>query len=97
MPCDHCFGLDDREGRTPATPELEQREDDLEHVAGNVPRSSLKFNWLNQYGFFGMDKWCCQAAMRSGNVPESSQRRSTRNAAVTNGVCQRGFTSRKTV
>ena len=34
---------------------IEQREDDLEHVAANVPGSSLKFNWLNQYGVFSRD------------------------------------------
>jgi hypothetical protein len=35
---------------------IEQREDDLEHVAGNVQGSSLKFNWLSQYGVFSRDR-----------------------------------------
>ena len=106
MPGDHCFRLDDGDGRTPATPELrepgpehpicdaqlcfvaalrtlkdqelvaedenlrvkrrsgakalpnrvEQREDDREHVARNVSKSSRKFNWLNQYRVFGRDR-----------------------------------------
>ena len=105
MPCDHCFGLDDHNDRSPTIPGLreaspqdsirdaelyfvgtlralkdrklmidgqylrveyssapkalasrmEQREDDLEHVAVNVPGSSLKFNWMNRYGFSRRD------------------------------------------
>jgi hypothetical protein len=35
---------------------IEQREDDFEHVAGNVPGSWLKFNWLNQYGVLSGDR-----------------------------------------
>src|ERR1019366_2912219 len=35
---------------------MKERKDDLEHVAGNVPGSSLKFNWFNQYGVFGRDR-----------------------------------------
>jgi hypothetical protein len=34
---------------------IERREDDVEHVAGNVPGSSLKFNRLNQHGVFSRD------------------------------------------
>lgn len=34
---------------------IEQREDDREHVAGNVSGSSSKFNRLKQYGVFGRD------------------------------------------
>ena len=34
---------------------VKEREDDREHVAGNVSGRATKFNWLNQYGFFGRD------------------------------------------
>jgi hypothetical protein len=35
---------------------IKEREDDLEHFAANVPGSSLKFNWLNQYEVSGRDR-----------------------------------------
>jgi hypothetical protein len=35
---------------------IKEREHDPEHVAANVPGSSLKFNWLNQYEVSGRDR-----------------------------------------
>lgn len=44
-------------GPEAAPKRIEQREDDFEHVASNVPGSSLKFKRLYQCAVFGGDSF----------------------------------------